>query len=555
MKTFALSVAAWLTIATTVALLAYGPLPVADVVLFILPPIAAALTVLSRGWIAASRATRIIWWLITLTAWLGLAVLTIGHWQNAHCRDDRQQLLLSSSITLFVAGWLAIRIRAFPSLRTLLEGGAAAVVIVLGIAGVAFRYEYRTRQIEAEALARWAAIGRPMDRFEKTLTASEENAALSTFGEVLLQQVNSGLYKITDADADEPKPSVPQEVIDVISRTLPPADQISPDGKATPTLDSRTEQLDAAYARILAQEAPTWAANPADSWRMRVPNFLGLRMFTQLVRADAVRRLERGDLAGAGRALAAAHRAHEKLPENPALVSLMIRIAIDAMLVSPEAWLPAETGALEAIAADATRLKAALLRSLQLEAWCFLRDHPRFESLRPAQSLGIQLSVPEWVDRWLTDAVLRRESALAALSTAENVAILQDAKSLAQPDLGLKALEEVTQRIPSQFAPRVTRALLRIHATLLLREQSALLRLAREHMASGQPLEPRDSVVLPGRRWHFTADPVAHTVALRLDQIPTFITEQVVTDQRFWILPLDGSKSWQFRPPTRAAQR
>jgi hypothetical protein len=555
MKKFALSIAAWLTIALTILLLAKGPQPVADIVLFILPPIAAALTIISRGPTTPSRTARAAWWLITLTAWLGLTVLMIGHWQNAHCRDDRQQLLLSSSITLFVAAWLALRIRAFPSLRTLLEGGAAAGVIVLGIAGVTFRYEYQTRQIEAEALARWAAIGLPMDRFEKTLTASEENAALSTFGEVLLQQVNAGLYKITDPNSNEPKPSVPQEAIDVISRTLPTADQISPDEKATPTLDSRTEQLNAAYARILAQEAPTWAANPADTWRMRVPNFLGLRMFSQLITADAIRRLERGDLAGARQALAAAHRAHEKLPENSALVSLMIRIAIDAMLTSPEAWLPAEPGALEAIAADAIRIKAALIRSLQLEAWCFLRDHPRFESFRPAQSLGIQLSVPEWVDRWLADPILRRESALAALSTAESVAILQDAKSLAQPDLGLKALEEVSQRIPSQFAPRATRALLRIHATLLLREQSALLRLAREHMANGQPLEPRDSVVLPGRRWHFTADPVAHTVALRLDQIPNYISEQTVTNQSFWILPLDGSKSWQFRPPTRAALR
>src|SRR5688572_16110047 len=325
MKRFLLSLAAWLAIAAAVAILMKASSPVASAALMVLPVIAAAFTVLSRGASASSRPARIGWWVLTLCGWGILTLLALGRWETASFRDEQQQILIGAGLTMIMAGWLMVRLRAFPTLHTLLDAGAASAVIALGIGGTIGYYEYQTRQLAAEVNARWVAIGHPMDAFEKTLAPRDGNAALAAFGEVLLQQVNAGLDKRTDANSGAPTPKVPDEAIDIISWTLPPTDVITADGKATPVLDSRAQQLDAAYARILAHEAPMWAVKPEDTYRIQVPNFLGLRMFAQLIAADATRRFRDDDIEGAKRALAAARRANEGLPENPTLVSLMIR--------------------------------------------------------------------------------------------------------------------------------------------------------------------------------------------------------------------------------------
>jgi hypothetical protein len=106
---------------------------------------------------------------------------------------------------------------------------------------------------------------------------------------------------------------------------------------------------------------------------------------------------------------------------------------------------------------------------------------------------------------------------------------------------------------PSIMEPNTVRAIMRIHATLLLREQIELIRDTRARLAAGRPVESRDSGVLPGVRWELIANAEKGTVATRLAGAPEWIVKKVVAPDEFWMLPLDGSVAWQFRRPVHAA--
>jgi hypothetical protein len=86
--------------------------------------------------------------------------------------------------------------------------------------------------------------------------------------------------------------------------------------------------------------------------------------------------------------------------------------------------------------------------------------------------------------------------------------------------------ETVSTANPSAMDVNFVRASMRIHAMLLLREQTELIRNARASLAAGRPVESHDSAVLPGLRWELTADAEKNTVATRLAGAPRVDREE-----------------------------
>jgi hypothetical protein len=150
----------------------------------------------------------------------------------------------------------------------------------------------------------------------------------------------------------------------------------------------------------------------------------------------------------------------------------------------------------------------------------------------------------------------RRVSANSAWNDAEFAAIQQSPATLDLPDLGESMHHAVSKTRPCTMECNALRAAMRIEATLLLREQTVLIREARSRVAAGLPLEPRDSVVLPHVGWELTFDPEKYGVRTRLVNAPWWITrnsEEVPAE--FWTIPLDGSVAWQFHRPKNTTSR
>lgn len=557
MKPLPLSLAAWTCTAATAFLLSRSNQPLGYASLFILPAVSVVLTILSRGGSATNTVFRIAWWIFTLATWLAVAIFAIGRWErSSFAADDRQQLLLSGGIMWVVAVWSIVRTRAFPSRRTWIDFAGASAILVAIAGGVLWQQESRTRELEEKAKTRWSEVGTPMDSFAEKMKPVPANKALGTLGAVLRELVDAGAYAPREPLPQVYTPPAVLEAVEVVTRQLPVADDISATDFSTPKLDDLSNQLTKAYQRLLADESPIWAANPADHWRMQMPNLVAIRKFVQLVSADAIRRVEQGDSKGARLAIKAAKHVTAKLPENPSISSLMVRVALDELIAKAEVRLPAEPGALEQIAADARRFPEALENAILMETWGLstmvdFADAP----LTPSNSWLDSLRLPTWVARIMDGPNLRRDCLLSAIANAEFVAILKDPTLVKTKDLGMGRFDNVIQKNEAPFIVGVQRSYARIWASLLLREQTELLRIARERIATGQAPEDRDSVVLPGRRWSFAADTNTNTVSLKLDKIPAWLGRHEIAPSTFWVLPLDGSKTWQFRSATRSAAR
>jgi hypothetical protein len=266
-----------------------------------------------------------------------------------------------------------------------------------------------------------------------------------------------------------------------------------------------------------------------------------------LVAADAMRRLSVGDQEGAVRAISAGRRMSVTLRQNPTIVSLMIYVAVDALFASKQAHLPASEDGLETVATDAKDLRAEFLKRMQLEGW---------RNLRLADEVinqeGVHGPFPRWLERIEGPAWWRRQMMIGVLNTAEHAAILKDPATLTLPDLGMSRHDAVSERFPTIVEMNVSRALMRLTATLLLREQVELIRLARARLAAGMPVEPYQSAVIPNVRWELTIDSEKATVATHMVGVPEWISKHEVTPPAFWCLPLDGSGVWQFHQPKPA---
>jgi hypothetical protein len=565
MKALSRAIPLWLLLGGLCALLSLA----SEKIMTGLPGVAALLVVPALAvWLTYAAATRlparwpgrIAFWLPTVLGWSALLILLQG------CAEDHAAVRPMAQLALELAGlvtlWIMFKARRWPSWRVTAEV-AASLLVLAGLATLAlWGYEARTRSLAARAEARWSQIGHPMADFEKSLAPTRENDGSQVLRQILREQADAVFYKMgTRAGQLEPKlqPSEAttkrlREAIDVISHKLPPADDIDLSSRSVALLDADSTALDASYRRMLNAEPATWACDPHDGFAVSVPNFLGIRQFSQVIAADATRRMAAGDQEGATRALAAGLRVRKGLVENPTLVSLMIAVAVDGLLSSHRVRLPASKDGLSTLAQDVTTARAEFLRRVQMEAWVALR-HLKI----PAADweIGTHLSnpLPEWADRIVNPPWLRRQCVIAALNEAEHMRILESPTTLALPDLGDDLHEAISAAHPSLLEFGITRAFKRIHATLLLREQTELIRDARQRLAAGQPVPSRDSMVLPGLRWELNADPEKGTVSPRLTGAPPWIVTGEVAPGEFWLLPLDGSVAWQFHQAAHVSSR
>jgi len=526
--------------------------------LFVLPALAVWLTSRAVAALPERRSWRIGFWVVTVGGWAVLLTLTQG---RAESRVDERPIILSGLVLAALAAiWPAIKARSFPSWRVLGEVAVALVIVALTCGTAVWIFDARTRSIVTRADARWTEIGMPMAEFEKTLTPDRENAGSEAVRQALREEVNSLFYKNGTRAAQRepalrPSPAAAQRIKDAskfLAEKLPPSDDVHLAPESIARFEPVGAALDADYRRILANAPATWASDPHDGFFISVPNFLGIRHFAQITAVDSLRRLSTGDEDGAARALGAGLRLRDGLRENPTLVSLMIAVAVDALLSSKQVRLPAAEDGLASLARDVPLLRTELLRRVQIEAWVQLRmaRQARYDPNEAPVSDGM---LPGWATRVVDGQWYLRQFAVSALNGAEHAAILKSPATLALPDMGASLHNAISDANPTIMEANVVRAIMRIHATLLLREQTELIRDARARLAAGRPVESRDSVVLPGVRWELTADAEKGTVATRLTGAPPWIVKNEVTNNDFWTLPIDGSEAWQFHLPARTA--
>ncbi len=359
--------------------------------------------------------------------------------------------------------------------------------------------------------------------------------------QVLREQVGSHFYKDgTRAAEREPtieKSKTTKGFIDLVRKVdfakLPPSDDIDLTSQPVAAFAPLAPALETDYRRILAVEPPVWATDPNDGFFMNVPNFLGIRQFAQLTAIDAVRRFSVGDQEGAARAIAAGLHLREGLRKNPNLVSLMIGIAVDGLLTAQQVRLPASENGLRSVADDTVRQRAELIWQLRIEGWLCLKMADKIAEDAVAGQTTAEL-LPKWARKIVSEPWFRRECAIAVLNGAEHARIAVSPQTLALPDLGAGLHDAVSKSVPTLMEANITRAAMRLHAVLLLREQAELIRDARARLAAGRPVESHDSVVLPGLRWELTADVEKGTVTTRLVGEPEWIAQHDVTPDDFW---------------------
>lgn len=519
----------------------------------LLPALAGWLTVelivsLPKNWFLQAA-----FWTVTLTGWVS-AVLCARHRAGAVLTGELPMALVFG-LAGVTAGWRAFKVRSSLDWRVLGEtaGWMAAGMTVpfFVVAGWALSYTAKTSGILREAERRWAAMGLPLAEFTKTHPVGRENAGSEVARQVLRDVVGGGYYKERKNPAAGCS-SEAQEIVnkveivsgkysDAIELSVPAVEAITP---LIPTLET-------AYDRILAAEPPGWNSNPDDLFDVAVPNFVGVRVFIQLVSADARRRLSVGDVHGAEHAVAAGLRLGKSLRESPTLVALMLSLAVDAVFTSSQVRLPIAEDGFESVAHDLPILRARMLEMLRQESWGAWRTCDEYASGRKPFDATVDF-LPKWAGRMASRFVACRQLAVATLNGAEHQAIHLSEAMLRLPDFGNSLHETVEAKNPTTMSPNFTRAAMRLYATLLLREQTELIRDARARLASGRAVESRDSVVLPGLRWEMTTNAGKDAVFLRLAGAPEWILKGDVAPNEFWCLPIDGSVPWQFRLPGKA---
>jgi hypothetical protein len=562
-KAFLRAVALWSLLAAIAWLLVQPSSPKVDEVIagcltLVLPALAVWLTGRALAGLPPGRTWRWTFWAVTLAGWAMVLLCAAGRYEGAVTADQRTVLLQAAFCAFVLPACIAMRSRIFPTWSGLRD--AAAGLAILALAGVAavWGYDAQTRAIASRAEARWTQIGLPMAEFEKTLVPVAENSGSQVVRQALRELVSTRFYKEGTAAAErEPAIESLEATTDLVEKAVlllspksPPGDALKLSELSVAAMEPHAQALETAYQRILTSEPAVWAYDPADGWKVSVPNFLGLRKFSQLTAAESLRLLAAGDERGAARAITAGLRVQEGLNQSPTLVALMIHVAVEALMAQQQARLPVEGDGLAAVARDAAILNASLVRSMQWEAWMCLRRADQVVSEDILGDHGLH-SLPEWARRIVDRHYLPRQCVLSALNSAEHVAIRKSPGTRGLADYGSSLHETVSLKNPSMCDMNISRAAMRICATLLLREQAELIRISRARLAAGRNVEPYDSAALPGVRWELNADPVKHTVSIRLANAPQWIVEQVVAPPEFWVLPIDGSVAWQFRTPSR----
>jgi hypothetical protein len=408
--------------------------------------------------------------------------------------------------------------------------------------------------------------------------AWRENASLRELAQALEPFGIKSLYKVRGNETD---PNTPQESQardwmnglvealfysreDQVPATLPipegrTADSIT---QGTLYLNSRSDDFNRLYRDVLRLESPVWGYDPADCWEIRVPNFQAARMLSQMIVGDACLKFQKGDVEGAGRAAAANLRLVKNMGEQPILVSCMIHCAIECLLQRVLVRLPAEPDGLKNLASDVQTERERLRTAIQAGYYSELLwpDHAHFNpreilslnTINSATGISPIRPLGEWLLGWCGRSWFKLQVAKVHQISAKEVEVTQRASELAASDLGTEEMNRDTSGV-GVLIPNFQRAWLRINFMLLLREQTELIRLARTWMQSGKTGDLGDwsSVVIPGSKWEIKGEAGTNSVSLRLTPIPSWVSKKSVIDDSFFLLPLDGSKSWKFASPPK----
>lgn len=387
------------------------------------------------------------------------------------------------------------------------------LIVILAVLGVTLLGLYYVYVIPGQiARARWAEIGRPMPEFEASLNSTEKNQSLldlfqerERLGEVNYSQDIHPVLAVWDSK-----------------------DTLSPLKFTTPWLDSHSDELLRIYQRILEREVPSWTMNyRSDPYTS--PHSGKTYLIAVIYIADARRRLSLGDQAGASKALNACLRIRESFQNRPDASSLMNRIRISKWVTSIQIYLPGEAEPWENISNEVKTLRESYRDGVQLGALKMLK----WSFMRP------KLSFPNQIFNW--SSWVRRFQEPSPLQTPASLA--ETVERTTKPEyLSTIDLENSKSKLSSRFLYEWRE----LQIYLLHYEHTKLIRLLRNRLQNQQEVKSDEfpSSVIPGAHWIVTLDPVLQNANIRLNPIPSW-TRPLSQE---WILPLDGSKSWQFAP-------
>ena len=505
-------------------------------------------------------AVRGLWWFITALALSFISAFFADQLEMWTYGSNRNLLMLAWLLPalglLFVwvhARRAKIRLAGF---MWLLDVSATFVLTALLAWACWFAFDLHVARLEREADGRWTQIGRPPDQFFATAAQPQtQNASLVGLERDVASLGFQTVYK-SDCFLS---PVIPAEITDIISTKFPAGDIINLDTTSTAYLEKHAEILADIYKGVLSREPPRWLFDPQEGPALRVPNYLLLRQFAQIATADALRRMSLGDHAGAVNAIAAVQRINEGVKGNPILISQMIHVAVEALTARARCRLPAEPGGWEKLPAKAARLRDGVRCAMQIEG-CVLSDFARHASLELLKPDGILTTgqrpwlMPGILKRQAARQWLRHESAISSAGDAEFVRLSLQVGHFDSPDLGEADIVATEKRFDSSTNVNFSRSWQRTNVTLVLDEQIELIRQARAWLdtdSSGVPAELA-SPAIPGARWRIALDRERRTLTLTMLNSPAWVTQSKVLGDGFYLLPLDGSASWQFAPKAKA---
>lgn len=446
---------------------------------------------------------------------------------------------------------------------------ATGVVVFLALAAAAsFTWvKVYVPGCRQKAEQRWAAIGRPMAEFEKRLDPVAENDSLRALTQDLKPFGIKSLYKAREPEQNPNSINVPKQVTDVIDPSKSPrADEVDVAGRDLSYLDQHASDLDRLYQGLLQREPPVWSFVPQDGMTLRVPSYLAAHYMSQLMWVDALRKLDRGNQKEAADAVAAGLKMTSNIGKQPILLSQMIRVAIDGLYAQLIARLPEDPEALKNFSSEVQAKREMWRASVQTEVWAIMRvvDYANskpeefntfYANSSPLQKVRISLA----------QSVLKADCNLLVMAGADQIRVTEEVGDFAASDLGVEKMNEIYSRyapvltachsFSDMFRPNWSRSWVRLNATLLLREQAEMIRFARAQMQSGKSgkLAELESVVIPGAKWQVSSDANTDSVSLKLTPTPAWTLNPEVIGENFFLLPLDGSKSWKVRPRLLAA--
>jgi hypothetical protein len=449
--------------------------------------------------------------------------------------------------------------------RLILTSLALVVVCFALLVGSAFFWwtNIYLPRLRHKAEARWAAIGRPMPEFEKRLNRTEENDSLRALTADLQPFGIRTFYKARNGEESPNTIRIPREVTDVlnpeISRT---DDQVQAFTRPLPYLDEHSDDLDRLYRGILQREPAIWSFVPQDGMTLRVASFLAARSMSQLICVDALRKIEKGDEKGACDAIQAGLKMTSNIGEQPILVSQMIRVAIEGLFTQVIARLPEDPDALRRLATEVGKKRERWREAIQTETWAVARfsdylgfSREAFQTTYRGKPFTRKIQIS--YDR----SLLQGDCCFFLMGGAEQVRISERVSELAKRDLGVRKMREAgsdcapiltTANLPSlsgAFRQNWFGSWIRLNAVLLLREQVELIRWSRAKVQAGASgwLGELESVVIPGAKWKITGDTNTNSACLTLKPVPPWTSDDQAIGKHFFLLPLDGSKSWTFR--------